>query len=124
MENLAKKYKYTCIAKCKHWGGEEWNIGDIINSATYALHEQKECFEPIELTIKERFDDFRKGMKLSYEDIANITGNTEALIKSVINSGKIPNWVHLSIWMYEVGQYRNEFVQDFMRKAIESHDKR
>ena len=66
MEKLNKTYKYRCIKRCTHRGGNVWEIGDFVNSANWQMHEQKECFEAIELTIKERFDDFRKGMNLTY----------------------------------------------------------
>lgn len=111
MIKLEKVFKYRCIKFTSHWGGKKWEVGDIISSAEWVTHEHKDFFEPIELSIKERFDDFRKGMKLSYSDIASITGNTKASIKSVINSGRIPAWAKLSIWMYETGQYQNPIWQ-------------
>ena len=115
---LGKVYKYKCIKLTSHWGGKTWEVGDIIPSIEWIMIENQDHFEPIELSIKARFDDFRKGMKLSYSDIANITGNTEGSIKSVINSGRIPAWAKLSIWMYETGQYQNPLWQKMKEQFV------
>ncbi len=121
MESLPIKYKYKCIAPVQHWGGTKWEIGDYISDVEYLSSEYKDRFEPIEMTLKERFDGFMKAMNLDYKDLASITGNTAESIKTVINSKKIPNWVKLSIWMYEVGQHRNPFLVHFAKKVIEEN---
>jgi hypothetical protein len=109
MESLKVKYKYVCVKECSHWGQQTWEVGEVCTDEGF-VHERPGCFDKVEVSLKERFDGFRKGMKLSYADVAGITGNTEASVRAVINSGRVPNWVKLSIWMYETGQFRNPLL--------------
>lgn len=50
---------------------------------------------------KNRFDRMKKHFNLSYEDIAEITGNSTDSIRTVLNRNDIPRWAKLAVWVFE-----------------------
>lgn len=48
-----------------------------------------------------RFDEMKKYFGWTYEDIAEITGNDPASIRTVLNRDEIPRWAKLAVWVFE-----------------------
>jgi hypothetical protein len=43
----------------------------------------------------------KKYFGLTYEDIAEITGNSTDSIRTVLNRNDIPRWAKLAVWVFE-----------------------
>lgn len=50
---------------------------------------------------RNRFDRMKKYFGLTYEDIAEITGNSTDSIRTVLNRNDIPRWAKLAVWVFE-----------------------
>ena len=50
---------------------------------------------------KERFDQMKQHFGLTYENIAEITGNSTDSIRTVLNRQEIPRWAKLAVWVFE-----------------------
>ena len=53
------------------------------------------------MSWKDRFDTMKQYFGLSYEDIAEITGNNTDSIRTVLNRKDIPRWAKLAVWVFE-----------------------